>query len=142
MHDDMTHGSPKRTKAEIDLLTERIIGAAIKVHQALGPGLLESTYEACMQFELTMQGVFVERQRPQPVAYDGLDIDVGFRIDLLVEREVVVELKAVSAVLAVHEAQIITYLKLAKRRVGLLLNFNVVKMVDGVRRFANGLGPS
>ncbi len=141
MSADLIEGPKDRTKAELDLLTERIIGAAIKVHKALGPGLLESTYEACMQFELTRQGVFVERQRPQPVVYDGLEFDVGFRLDLFVEREIVVELKAVSTILAVHEAQIITYLKLAKRRVGLLLNFNVVRMVDGVRRFVNGLGP-
>lgn len=128
----------RRDPEELNSLTEGIIGAAIKVHRQLGPGLLESTYEACLQFELRRQGFSVEKQKPQPVAYDGLLIDCGYRLDLLVEDEVIVELKAVARVTRLDESQLLTYLKLSNRVVGLLINFNVVTLVDGVKRFVNG----
>ena len=128
----------RREAQELNALTEAIIGAAIKVHRELGPGLLESAYEACLCFELRRQGYFVEPQKPQPVPYDGLLIDCGYRLDLLVEDEVVVELKAAVRVTQLDERQLLTYLKLSKRVVGLLINFNVVLLVDGVKRLVNG----
>ena len=129
-------------RTELDALSERVIGAAIKIHRQLGPGLLESAYEACLQFELTRQGLFVERQKPQPVPYDGLLIDVGYRIDLLVERELLVELKAVGELAAIHQCQVLTYLRLSDLRLGLLLNFNVVRLKEGIRRYINGSFPT
>lgn len=123
---------------ELNVLTEGIIGAAIKVHRELGPGLLESAYEACLCFELRRQGFSVKRQRPQPVPYDELLVDCGYRLDLLVEDEVIVELKAAVRVTPLDERQLLTYLKLSRRVVGLLINFNVVTLVDGVKRLVNG----
>ena len=118
-------------------ITEAVIGAAIAVHRALGPGLLESTYEACLVYELTELGVALERQKALPVQYRSVWIDCGYRIDLLVGNEVIVELKAVERILPVHEAQILTYLRLSGHAVGLLLNFNVPLMKDGIRRFVH-----
>ena len=118
-------------------ITEAVIGAAIAVHRALGPGLLESTYEACLVYELTELGVALERQKALPVPYRSVLIDCGYRIDLLVGNEVIVELKAVERILPVHEAQILTYLRLSGHAVGLLLNFNVPLMKDGIRRFVH-----
>ena len=115
--------------------TERILGAAIAVHRELGPGLLESTYEACLAFELLDRALLIERQAALPVVYRGVHIDCGYRLDLIVERMVVVEIKAVERTLPIHEAQILTYLKLSGLQVGLLLNFNVPRMKDGIRRF-------
>lgn len=115
-------------------LTDVVIGAAIAVHRELGPGLLESTYEACLVHELIERGVSVERQKALPVVYRGVTIDCGYRIDLLVSDQLVVELKVVDKVLPIHEAQLLTYLRLSGRPVGLLLNFNVVLMKDGIRR--------
>jgi len=118
-------------------LTEAIIGAAIEVHRVLGPGLLESVYEACLVYELEERGLKVERQRVQPVIYKGMRFDCGYRIDLLVEDQVIVELKAVEHVNPIHEAQLLSYLKLSGRAVGLLINFNVKLLKDGLRRFVN-----
>jgi GxxExxY protein len=118
-----------------------VIGAAIAVHRALGPGLLESTYEACLVYELVELGVAVERQKALPVQYRGVLIDCGYRIDLLVGNEVIVELKSVERILPVHEAQILTYLRLSGFAVGLLLNFNVPLMKDGIRRFVHEAKP-
>ena len=115
-------------------VTDIVIGAAIAVHRELGPGLLESTYEACLVYELAERGVAVERQKSLPVNYRGVRIDCGYRIDLLVGNEVVVELKAVEGVMPIHEAQMLTYLRLSGLHVGLLLNFNVLLMKDGIRR--------
>ena len=115
-------------------LTERIIGAAIEVHRSLGPGLLESAYEACLAVELRERGLFVEEQIIVPVVYKGRPIEVAYRIDLLVEKSVVVELKSVDEVTPVHEAQLITYLKLANKKVGLLINFNVELLKNGITR--------
>lgn len=120
------------------VLTQKIIGAAIQVHRELGPGLLESTYEACVLFELAERGLRVERQKAVPIAYRGVRIDCGYRIDLLVEDLIVVELKAVAELLPVHEAQLLSYLKLSGRRVGLLINFNVRLLKNGIRRLVNG----
>ncbi len=124
-------------KPEINQITEQIIGAAIEVHRELGPGLLESAYEAALAFELGLRGVVFERQKEQPVKYKGLLIEVGYRMDLLVEDAVVVELKAVESLLPIHEAQLITYLKLADKRIGLLINFNVLLLKQGIVRLAN-----
>ncbi|MCK6502688.1 GxxExxY protein [Myxococcota bacterium] len=116
-------------------VTDQILGAAIAVHRALGPGLLESAYEACLAYELHTCGIQFERQVPLPVQYRGVRIDCGYKLDLLVEGLVVVEVKAVERLLPVHQAQVLTYLKLSKHPVGLLLNFNVPLLRDGIRRF-------
>lgn len=127
-----------QTSRTINEITEKIIGAAIAVHRELGPGLLESAYEACLAFELAQQGLKVEAQRPLPVVYRGVRLDCGYRLDLLVEDAVVVEVKAVEALAPIHEAQLLSYLKLSGCTVGLLINFNVVMLKDGLRRMVNG----
>jgi GxxExxY protein len=119
-------------------ITEAIIGGAIQVHRVLGPGLLESAYEACLAFELKKRGLRVEQQKPLPLVYDQVKLDCGYRIDLLVEGAVVVEVKSVDALAPIHEAQVISYLKLSGCKVGLLMNFNVLQLKDGIRRFING----
>ena len=116
-------------------LTRRIIGCAIEVHKQLGPGLLESAYEECLSYELTINGMFNERQVPVPVVYKEVKLDVGYRMDILVEREVVVELKSIEYLTPVHDAQILTHLKFAKKRIGLLMNFNTLKLTNQLRRF-------
>jgi len=116
-----------------------IVDAAMKVHSVLGPGLLENAYEACLKHELSKRGLMVESQVMLPVHYDGVAIDAGYRIDLLVEDAVVIELKAVEKVVPIHEAQLLTYLKLSGKKLGLLLNFNVLHMKDGIKRIANNL---
>ncbi len=121
-------------RVERDPRTEPIIGAAIEVHKQLGPGLLESTYEECLCHELHLRGIQFQRQLDLPVLYKGLKLDCGYRIDLLVEETVVVELKALEQILPVHEAQLLTYLRLAQKSVGLLINFNVPLLKDGIRR--------
>ncbi|PIE87520.1 MAG: GxxExxY protein [Bacteroidetes bacterium] len=122
------------TKEEI---TYEIIGAAIDVHKILGPGLFENTYEKCLVYELQQRGLMVREQINLPIDYKEIKLDVGYRIDLIVEDEVVVELKAVKELLPIHEAQILTYLKLSKMNVGLLINFNEVKLTNGIKRFIN-----
>lgn len=111
-----------------------IVDAAIAVHRELGPGLLESAYEQCLAFELVRRGLKVERQKVLPVIYQELRIDAGYRLDLLVQDRVVVELKSVEKLESIHEAQVLTYLKLSRCRIGLLLNFNVRLLKDGIRR--------
>ena len=123
----------------INEISGQILDAAIKVHKELGPGLLESAYEACLTHELRKRGLKALTQVGLPIFYDGLQLDVGYRVDLLVEDAVIVELKAVEHVLPLHEAQLITYLKLSDRRLGLLINFNVLRLKDGYKRFANQL---
>lgn len=115
-------------------LTELIIGAAIEVHRELGPGLLESAYEAALAHELALRGVRFARQKEMPVRYKGFLIEVGYRLDLLVEEQVVVELKAVTEMHPIYEAQLITYLRLSGLRVGLLINFNVPRLKEGIIR--------
>jgi GxxExxY protein len=115
-------------------ITHSILSAAYKVHPRLGPGLLESPYKVCMAYELQRTGLVVEIEKPFPVVYDGVEISLGYRVDLLVEHAVVVEIKAVEAILPVHEAQLLSYLKLSRKRVGLLINFNVASLRHGIRR--------
>lgn len=122
---------------ELNQITEKVIGAAMKVHSALGPGLLESAYQACLFRELEKQGLTVLSEVVLPVIYDGETIDVGYRLDLLVEGQIIVELKAVDKVLPIHEAQLITYLKLSGNKIGLLINFNVLHLRDGITRRVN-----
>lgn len=121
--------------------TEAIIGAAIEVHRELGPGLLESTYEACLFYELTQRGLDVLRQVKLPITYKGVELDQGYKIDLLVQRSVVIEVKAVDKLDAIHEAQLLSYLKLSGCKVGLLLNFNVRVLRDGIKRMVNQYRP-
>jgi GxxExxY protein len=119
-----------------------VVDAAMKVHSALGPGLLESVYLACLVHELQQRGFRTAVQLPLPVVYEGVRLDLGFRLDLLVEMFVVVEIKAVEAITPVHQAQLLTYLKLSHKHIGLLINFNVVHLRDGIRRMVNGDPPS
>ncbi|HTI81873.1 MAG TPA: GxxExxY protein [Acetobacteraceae bacterium] len=116
-------------------LTERVIGLAIEVHRELGPGLLESVYEECLCYELSEVGVPVQRQVKVPIVYRGRVLDDGFRADIVVNDELIVEIKAVECVLPVHEAQVLTYLRLTRYRVGLLMNFNALRLKDGLKRF-------
>ena len=120
-------------------LSEKIIGCAIQVHKSLGPGLLESAYEECLFYELKQLGLFVEKHKPLPLIYKDVKLDIGYRLDLLVEKKVIVELKSVEALNDVHIAQMITYLKLSGCKLGLLINFNVLRLVDGLKRIANNL---
>ena len=122
-------------KVAFDKVTEQIIGAAIEVHRQLGPGLLESTYEVCLKYELAERGLAAEAQKALPVVYKELLLEQGYRIDLLVENSVVVELKAVDAITDVQKAQVLTYLKLSGHKIGLLLNFNVKLLKNGIHRF-------
>src|SRR5262249_35940619 len=125
------------TKDELNHLSEQIIAAAIAVHRELGPGLLESAYEACLTFELRDRGLFVERQKELPVVYRGVNVDCGYKLDLLVEGKVIIELKAVEEFHPVHEAQLISYLKLSGCRLGLLINFNVRLLKQGIKRIVH-----
>lgn len=134
------HGGEEEEGGEMmkhEDLTRQVIDAAMKVHSALGPGLLESAYEACLLFELGKRGLHAARQVELPVVYDNVRIDAGYRIDLLVEETVVVELKSVEQFLPIHEAQLLSYLKLSGKQVGLLINFNVVHLKDGLKRMVN-----
>jgi GxxExxY protein len=119
-----------------DALTEEIIGSAIAVHRELGPGLLESTYEVCLLHELANRGLAVERQKDFPVQYRNVKLDCGYRIDILVEGKIIIELKAVEKLMPIHHAQLITYLKLSGCRIGLLINFNELRLKEGIRRIA------
>lgn len=119
---------------DLNRLTEEIIGAAIEVHREFGPGLLESAYEACLAHELKLRGYRVEQQKELPVRYKKLTVELGFRLDLLVEDCIIVEVKAVDRLHPVHDSQLITYLRLTGCKVGLLLNFNVRVLKDGIRR--------
>lgn len=118
----------------LNKISYQIIGAVYSVHGALGPGLLESTYEVCLEYELMKNGLLVERQKPLPVVYREVQLDAGYRIDLLVENSIVLELKSVDAIAPIHKAQVMTYLKLSGLKLGLLLNFNVSDMKMGINR--------
>ena len=122
---------------ETNEITGQIIDSAMKVHTALGPGLLESAYEACLAHELRKRGMNAQQQVTLPIEYDGVKLDAGYRIDLLVEDAVIVELKAVSKMNPIFEAQLLSYLKLSKREVGLLINFHVPHLKDGIKRIVN-----
>lgn len=130
----MKHKDTKATKAEINELSHEIIGAAIEVHRALGPGLLESAYEACLSHELTLRGVSVRRQVPLPLTYKGVRLDCGYRMDLVVEDAVIVELKAVEHVAPICKVQLLTHLRLMGLWLGLLINFHVPVLQQGIHR--------
>jgi GxxExxY protein len=119
-------------------LTERIIGLGIEVHRELGPGLLESAYEECLCFELEQSGIAYGRQVPPPVLYKGVRLDCGYRMDIVVASEVVVEIKAIEQLMPIHDAQMLTYLRLSNRKVGLIMNFNSTALKDGLRRVVLG----
>jgi len=125
---------------QFDRLSHKVIGAAIEVHKHLGPGLLESAYEECLTYELKKLDLKVERQKPVPVVYKEVRLDCGYRIDLLVEDNLIIELKSVDAFLPVHEAQILTYLKFSHKSIGLLINFNVPQFKQGIKRFVMSKG--
>jgi GxxExxY protein len=128
---------------ELNRLSERILGAAFAVHTGLGPGLLESAYEACLEYELRTRGLAVERQKTLPVRYKEVLVDAGYRLDLFVEGEVIVEVKSVREIAPIHRAQLLTYLELSGRHLGLLLNFNVKRLKDGgIHRLVQGEPPS
>lgn len=120
-------------------ISSKIIGAAIEVHKQLGPGLLESSYENCLAYELKQMGLVVKQQQALPIIYKEIKLDAGYRIDLIVENKVIVEIKSVDALADIHTAQILTYLKLKDLKLGLLINFNTVKVVDGIKRVVNSL---
>ena len=124
---------------EINDITGAIVDAAMKVHTALGPGLLESAYEACLVYELRKRGLRVLTQVELPIIYEDVKIDAGYRLDLLVEDSVIVELKAVEALIPIFEAQLLSYLKLSNKRVGLLINFHTLHLKDGIKRMVNKL---
>ena len=120
---------------KFDRLSNRVIGCAIEVHRHLGPGLLESTYEQCLAHELSLAGIGFKVQAPLPVTYKGIQLDCGYRVDLLIEEALIVELKAVEEVLGIHKAQLLTYMRLAEIRRGLMMNFNRKLLMDGIERF-------
>lgn len=119
---------------ELNKISYDVIGAVFKVHSELGPGLLESTYEVCLEYQLRENGLLVERQVALPVIYNNVKLEAGYRIDLLVENSLILELKSITAIAPVHKAQVMTYLKLSNRKLGLLLNFNVADMKSGISR--------
>ncbi len=119
-------------------ISKIIIGAAIEVHKQLGPGLLESSYEACLAYELKQQGLNIQTQVALPIVYKEVKLNAGYRIDILVENKVIIEIKAVEALADIHTAQLLTYLKLKNIKLGLLINFNSVRVIDGVKRIING----
>jgi GxxExxY protein len=123
-------------------LTESVIGACIEIHRVLGPGLLESAYEECLCRELTLAGIGFERQKPLPVRYKEVNLDCGYRLDLVVEGKLIVELKAIDGLLPIHEAQLLTYLKLSGLTLGLLINFNVPILKSGIKRIVNNFQDS
>lgn len=137
--------SPQRTQRfteeNLKAISGHIVDAAMKVHSALGPGLLESAYETCLKHELVKRGLEVESQVELPVLYDGVKLNVGYRIDLLVSNAIVVELKSVDKIAPIHEAQLLSYLKLSNLQVGLLINFNVIHLKDGIKRMVNSFQP-
>jgi GxxExxY protein len=120
---------------EFDDLSNRVIGCALEVHREMGPGLLESTYEQCLAHELKLNDIDFKLQHPQPVEYKGLRLDCGYRTDLLIEDRLIIELKSVEQIKGIHEAQLLTYMKLAGIKTGLLMNFNVRRLKDGIKRF-------
>ncbi len=120
-------------------ISNKVIGCAINIHNALGPGLLESAYKECLYYELVKSGWRVDKERPMPLVYEEVKLECGYRIDLLVEKKLVIEIKSVVEVHNIHLAQTLTYMKLGNFKLGLLINFNVVRLKDGIRRVVNGL---
>lgn len=128
----------QRIPDDLNELSRVVVDAAFKVHKQLGPGLLESTYRLCLVHELHLRGLKVRQEVALPIFYEGLELDAGYRIDILVNEEIVLELKAVEDLLAIHHAQLLSYLKHSNKRLGLLINFNTVLLKDGIRRIVNG----
>jgi len=122
---------------KLNKVTEAIISVAVDVHRALGPGLLESAYEACMVYDLAKAGLKVEQQKPLPIVYRGIKLECAYRLDLMIDNEVIVEIKSVEKLLPIHQAQLLSYLKLSERKVGLLINFNVKMLKNGIKRVVN-----
>ena len=118
-------------------ITERIIGCAVEVHRSLGPGLLENAYQECLLYELLNAGLIVEKQKPLPLVYKEVRLDAGYRLDLIVENKVIIEVKSIEAINDIHIAQVLTYLKVSGCKVGLLVNFNVLKLTNGLKRLVN-----
>jgi GxxExxY protein len=125
-------------REELNKITEGIIGAAIEVHRNLGPGLLESAYQAALAYELSQRGYKVEQQKPLPMLYKEIKLDAGYRLDFLVNDKVVLEIKSADKIIPIHDAQILSYLRLSGCKVGLLINFNVKLLKNGIKRFING----
>lgn len=125
----------KMVQMEFDDLSRKIIGCALQVHKILGPGMLESAYEECLAYELTSTGLMIHRQKPIPVIYKDIKLDCGYRLDLLVDQKIIIELKSVELLAPVHEAQILTYMRFAEIRLGLLINFNVTFLKSGIKRY-------
>lgn len=123
---------------ELNDLTGRIIGLAMEVHNVLGPGLLESSYKECLYYKIGKSGLYVEKEKPMPLVFEGVKLECGYRIDLLIENKIVIEIKSVEALNDIHLAQTLTYLKLGNYKLGLLMNFNVVKLKEGIKRVING----
>lgn len=126
-------------RPELERIAKLTLDCSFKVHTALGPGMLESAYEACLMYELKKNGLNVKSQVMLPIIYDGNRIDAGYRIDIMVENELIVELKAVERIIPVHTAQLLSYLKLSDKNLGLLINFNVSRLMDGIKRVVNNL---
>ena len=126
-----------RENDRLDEISHRIIGAAIEVHRHLGPGLLEAAYQSCLAFELKQLGLKVDEQKPLPVVYKQVKLDCGYRLDMVVEDEIIVEIKAIEKLLPIHDAQVLWYLRLTKKRVGLLMNFHVPILKNGLKRIVN-----
>ena len=120
-------------------LSNKMIGLAIEVHTALGPGLLESAYKECLYYKTGQSGLWVEKEKPMPLVFEGVKLDCGYRIDLLIENKLVIEIKSVDGLNDIHLAQTLTYLKLGNFKLGLLINFNALKLKDGIKRVVNGL---
>ena len=139
-HKEHKEMQPQRTQSEIDIniLSNKIIGIAIGVHTALGPGLLESAYKECMYYKIGKSGIWVEKEKPMPLIFEEVKLDCGYRMDLVAEKKLVIEIKSVESLNDIHLAQTLTYLKLGNYKLGLLINFNVVRLKDGIRRVING----
>lgn len=134
----MNHTDTEIQRQKLNELSAKVIGACIEIHRELGPGLLESAYEECLAYELSKSGLRFERQKPLPVRYKEVKLDCGYRLDFVIEGTLIVEIKAVTELLPIHEAQLLTYLKLEKQPLGLLINFNVPTLKQGVKRVAQG----
>ena len=131
-------GQPENERERLNRLSNIIIGAALRVHKEIGPGMLESAYEACLMFELLDLGLCVERQKPLPLVYRGRTLDCGYRLDLLIENAIIVDVKSIERLAPVHSAQLLSYLRQLKLKLGLLINFNVKWLEDGIKRIVNG----